>query len=146
MMRHVFMQVGHDQQQFQHSITLLRIRLGSTLFKIFYGRERVGKQPFQAVRVDKVSFATTLHRVIGADKGFIQKMIEAQLLAGKAFRDRIRTPGPLAISTFDSGCHMPPRGLAGFPARYVRERLACFEAEQTRLRENSNSFLAWPAK
>jgi hypothetical protein len=59
--------------------------------------------------------------MIGANKRFIQKMIEAQLLAGKAFGDGIRTPGPLAISTCNSGCHYPPRGLAGFP-QGMRER------------------------
>jgi len=126
MMSHILVQVCHDQQQFQHSITLLRVGFGRTLFKIFYGRERVGKQPFQATRVDKVSFAAALHRVIGADKSFIQKMVEAQLLARETSRDWIRTPGPSAISTCDSGCHFPPRGLAGFPARDVRERLAYF--------------------
>jgi hypothetical protein len=143
MMRHILMQVCHDQEQFQHSITLLRIGLGRTLFEVSHRRERVRKQPFQAARVDKVSFAAALHRVIGANKSFIQKMVEAQLLAGKTFRDRIRTPGPLAISTCDSGCHFPPRGLAGFPARDVRERLAHFYVEQADLRENGNSFLAW---
>jgi hypothetical protein len=115
MMRHIFMQVCHNQQQLQHPITLLRIGLGRTLFKVFYGRERVGQQPLQAAGIDKLSFPAALHRVIGANKSFIQKMVEAQLLAGKAFRDWIRTPGPLAISTCDSGCHFPPRGLAGFP-------------------------------
>ena len=80
--------------------------------------------------------------MIRANKRLIQKMIEAQLLACEAFRDRIRTPSLSAISTGDSGCHFPPRGLVGFPARRVRERLAYFQAGHAGLRENNNSCLA----
>jgi hypothetical protein len=117
MMCHILMQVCDDQEQLKHSVTLLRIRYGCTLFEVSHRRKRVGKQPFQTARIDNVPLAAALHRVIGANERFIEKMVEAQLFAGKTFWDRIRTPSPLAISTCASGCHFPPRGLAGFPAR-----------------------------
>jgi len=71
MMRDVFMEIREDQQQLEHTIALFGLRLVGALFQILHGRERIGKQPFQAFFAQWRSFAAARESLIGAQKSFI---------------------------------------------------------------------------
>ena len=79
MVRDIFVEIREDQQQLEHAIALFRLRLVGALFQIFHRRERIGKQPFQAVFRQQGAFTATRESLIGAQERFVEKMIEAKL-------------------------------------------------------------------
>lgn len=48
MMRYVLMQVCEDQQQLEHAVALLGIRICSAFLEIPHNGKRIGEKPFQA--------------------------------------------------------------------------------------------------
>jgi hypothetical protein len=86
MVRDVFMEIRQDQQQFEHAIALFGLRLVGALFQILHGGKRVGQQPFQALFGQRRSFTAAREGLIGAQKSFIEKMIEAKLGASQRRR------------------------------------------------------------
>ena len=107
MMCDVLVQIREDQQQFEHPITLFRLRLVGALFQIFHRRERIGEQPFQAVFGQWGPFTATLESLIGAHERFVEKMIQAEFRAGERRRRGLRAPGTGAVDGY-SGCHRTP--------------------------------------
>lgn len=82
MMRDVLVEIGQHQEQIQHSLALLRNGGARVFFQRFDDRQRVGQQPFQLFGAQRTLFAASREGVIGANGGLIEKMIDAQLLAG----------------------------------------------------------------
>jgi len=112
MVRHVLVQVGQDQKELQHAISLIGIRLSCAFLEILHDSQRIREQPFQALWVRGNSAAAAIERLIRSMKGFIKKMIEAKLLAGEGHRDRLYTRSLYTISSC-AGAHNTPRTLGG---------------------------------
>lgn len=110
MVRNVLVKICKDQQQLEHAVALIRIRFSCALFEVFHDRERIGEQPFQIVRVQLFALVRAFKRLIGAQKSFVKKMVQAKLLARESLRKCIRTPGP-AAPYVDGGSHDSPRDL-----------------------------------
>jgi len=103
----VFMEIRQDQQQFEHTIALFGLRLVGALFQILHGGERVGKQPLQAFFGQRRSFTAARESLIGAQKGFIEKMIEAKLCARECRRSRFCATSSYAMDG-NSAFHPTP--------------------------------------
>jgi hypothetical protein len=107
MVRDVFMEIRKDQQQFEHAIALFGLRLVGALFQILHRGERIGKQPFQAFSCQRRSFTAERESLIGAQKSFIEKMIEAKLCTGECRRRRLCAASTYAMDG-NSGFHPTP--------------------------------------
>src|SRR5271167_4360817 len=110
MVRHILVQVRQDQQQFEHAVTLIRIRVARILLQVFHDCEGIRKQPFQIVRVKLFALMRAFERFIRAKKSLVEKMIQAKLLTRKPHWKWAYTPGP-ATPCVDNGCHDSPRDL-----------------------------------
>src|SRR5260370_41627068 len=110
MVCNILVKICKDQQQLEHAVALIRIRISSAILEIFHDCERIGKQPFQIVRVQLLAPMCALERLISAQKGFIKKTVQTELLTRESRWERIRTPGPAALYV-DCGCHDSPRDL-----------------------------------
>jgi hypothetical protein len=95
-MRHVFLQVRKDQKQFEHAVSLVRIRLVSAFLQIFDHGERIRKQPFEAAGSDRFASAEILQSAVSSYKRLVKKMIEAELFGNEPYRNRAGTPRPAA--------------------------------------------------
>jgi hypothetical protein len=84
MVCYVLMQVGKNQQQFQHSVTLLGSPHSPLVVQIIDNRKRIGEQPLKPKCINRLASAATLQGLIGSDKRLIQEMIKAQLFRDKA--------------------------------------------------------------
>lgn len=82
MVRDIFVQIRKDEQQFEHAIALFRLRLVGALFQILHSRERIGKQPLEALFGQWGAFTAMLESLIGAQEGFVEKMIETEFRTG----------------------------------------------------------------
>jgi hypothetical protein len=107
MVRHVLVEIREDQQQFKHTITLLWLRFVGAFFQILDCGQRIRKQPFQTIFGERRTFTAACESQVGAQKRFIQKVIEAELRAGERRRGRLGTPWPLAIGG-TGGIHLVP--------------------------------------
>jgi hypothetical protein len=107
MVRHILVKVRKDQQQFEHAITLLRLRFVGAFFQILNCGQRIRKQPLETIFGERSTFTAACKGLIRAQKSFIQKMIEAELRAGERRRGRLGTPRPLAIGG-TGGIHLAP--------------------------------------
>lgn len=76
-MRHVFMQIGKDQQKFEHSVALVGIALGRFVVQVVHDRQRVRQQPLKAQRIDRIARPGTLQSLIRTRECFIQKVVQA---------------------------------------------------------------------
>lgn len=85
----VLVEVRQNQQQFEHPIALIGIGLGGSFFKIFHNGQRVRKQPFQVARIHGAALAAAIEGVVGAEKCFVKKMVQAQLLGSQGCGNRI---------------------------------------------------------
>jgi hypothetical protein len=110
MVRNVFVKIRKDQQQFEHTVTLIRIRCSCAVFEVLDDRECIREQPFQIVRIELFAPVSTFESFICAEKSFVEKMVQAKLFAREPLRKRFRTPGP-AASYMDGGSHDSPRDL-----------------------------------
>jgi len=81
MVRDVFVQIRKDQQQLKHAIALFGLRLVGALFQILHGGERIGKEPLQAFFADWRSFTAARECLVGAQKRFIQEVIQTKFRA-----------------------------------------------------------------
>lgn len=88
MVCHILLEVRENQQQFQHTVALIRVRLVRAFLQIFYHRKRIGKQPIQAAGIERAPLPAALQRVVRANKRLVKKVIQAELLAGKTSGDR----------------------------------------------------------
>jgi len=103
-MRHVFVQIGENQKQFEHTVALLRAWFFGAVFKIFHGGKRIGKQPFEAFLGERRAFAAAGESEIGAHERFVEKMIQAQLRGGEGGRRGVCASGAVAMNG-GGGCH-----------------------------------------
>jgi hypothetical protein len=121
MVRDVLLDVGENQKQLEHAITLVGIGLIGALFEILDHRESIGEQPFETRGVYGAAAAATLEGVVGAHESFVEEVIEAKLFGGKSPRDLAGT----SVSTADSlvgWFHGAPHVAGAFNAE-VRARL-----------------------
>jgi hypothetical protein len=107
MVRNIFVEIREDQQELEHAIALLRLRLVGALFQIFDRRECVSEQPFETFFGQGRAFTATLESLIGAQERFVEKMIQAEFRAGERRRRGLRAPGTGAMDGY-SGCHRTP--------------------------------------
>lgn len=78
MMSHVFVEVRQNQQEFQHAIALLGIRIACPLFEVLYDRKSVRQQPLDVPRAHRFPLAAPRKHVVRAQKRFVEEVIEAQ--------------------------------------------------------------------
>jgi len=98
MVRDVFVEIGEDEQELEHPVALFGVGLGSGLFQVLDDGERVGEQPLESLRVNRVTHAAALQSAVRANEGFIEEVIETKLLACQGPRDRSGTQIPFAGS------------------------------------------------
>ena len=89
MMGDVFVEVRQNQQQLEHPVALIRIRLGGAFFEIFHNRQRIRKQPFQVARIHGAALAAAIEGAIGPQERFVKKVIETQSFGGQSCGNRI---------------------------------------------------------
>lgn len=87
--RDVFVEVGEDEEKLEHAVALLGIGLFGAFLKVADDEERVGEQPFERFRVDGMTALAALHGLVGAEKGFVEKVVEAKLLGRESARNRV---------------------------------------------------------
>jgi hypothetical protein len=102
--RDIFVKIGQDQQEFEHTVTLFRARFLGAFFQVFHRGERVGEQPFKTFFAQRNAFTATRKGLIGANEGFIEKMIQTQLGAEERGGSRIRAACAVAMDG-SGGCH-----------------------------------------
>ena len=107
MVRDVFVQIREDQQQLEHAVALFRLRFIGALFQILHRRERIGKQPLEAFFGQRRTFTATLECLIGAQEGFIEKMIQAKFRAAQRRRRWLSAAGTGAMDGY-GGFHPTP--------------------------------------
>jgi hypothetical protein len=56
MVRHILVKVRKDQQQFEHAITLLRLRFVGAFFQILNCGQRIRKQPLETIFGERSTF------------------------------------------------------------------------------------------
>jgi len=92
MVSHILVKVGEHQQQFEHPVPVLRLRIARFLFQVLDDCERVGEEPFDIRGIHRAPLAAAAESLVGAKKGVVQKMLEAELLVRESCWNRIRTP------------------------------------------------------
>src|SRR5271168_1807742 len=107
MVRHILMEVGKNQKQFEHAIALIGLRLVRGLFQIFDDGERIRKQPFEAAGIEGCAFAAACQSLVRADESVVEKVVEAKLNSTKRGRNRFCTPTPQAASGHGGSHHTP---------------------------------------
>jgi hypothetical protein len=110
MVRDILVKICKDQQQLEHAVALIRIRVSGAFLEILHDCERIGEQPFQIVRVQLLASMRAFERLVCAQKSLIKKMVQTKLLTRESRWERIRTSEP-AAPDMDSGCHDSPRDL-----------------------------------
>jgi hypothetical protein len=115
MVRDIFLEIGEDQKQFQHAVAEFKVGFGGLIVEIIDNCQRVGQQPFEFGGVDGAAVAAKPQCVIGAEKRFVEKMVQTEALDVQSRRDRIgasNSPAP----TGDRSCHnVSPRILNKTP-------------------------------
>ena len=101
MVSRVLVKVREAQQKLQHAVALLRLRLGRPFLEVRDDGEGVGKKSFYYLGIDGAAFVEALHELIGAEKGLIEEMIEADLFAREAGRNQV---GTRCSAANPSGC------------------------------------------
>ena len=81
MVRNILVKICKDQQQLEHAVALIRIRVSCAILEILHDRERIGEQPFQIVRFQLLAPMRALKRLVCAQKSLIKKMVQTILLA-----------------------------------------------------------------
>jgi hypothetical protein len=81
MVRNILVKICKDQQQLEHAVALIRIRVSCAILEILHDRERIGEQPFQIVRFQLLAPMRALERLVCAQKSLIKKMVQTKLLA-----------------------------------------------------------------
>lgn len=96
MVRNIFVKIRQNQKKFEHTVALIGIGLSGAFFQILHDHQSIREQPFESFRIDQAARATALQSLIGADEGFVQKVVEAELLACEGKRNRVGTRVALA--------------------------------------------------
>lgn len=104
MMSHIFVQVRQNQQQFEHAIALLRIRIARSFFEVLDDRQGVRQQPLDVARAQRSTLAASRKHVVRPQEGFIEEVIEAQSFGRQSGGDRVGARFPSA-STWGEGSH-----------------------------------------
>lgn len=81
MVRDVFVEIGEDQQEFEHAVALKRTRRLRSIVQVIDDHQRVGEQPFERPGIDRVPGAAILKGSIRADKSLVEEMVEAELFS-----------------------------------------------------------------
>jgi hypothetical protein len=106
MVRCIFVKICEAEQQFEHAIALFRFWIANALFQVIHDRQCIRQQPFESLGFDLVAVAASLHRLAGAQKGLIEKMIQAHVLASEAGRNEICAGLP-PTNPGNVGIHIP---------------------------------------
>jgi hypothetical protein len=80
--RHVFMEVGENQQKLEHSVALIGVTPSRFVIQVVHYRQRVGQQPFEAERIYRLAGLATFKSLVRTRECLIQKMVQAQLFTG----------------------------------------------------------------
>lgn len=91
----VFVQICEDEQQLQHTVPLLGIRIGGPCFEVLDDGQRVGQQPFNVAAFQRKSLAAPPQGMVGSQERLVQKMIEAELFGCQCWGDRVCARCPL---------------------------------------------------
>src|SRR5579863_4829299 len=75
--RDVLMKVGEDQEQFEHALALAGVGLLGAFLEVVHDQQRVGKQPFESLRIDGAASAAELNRLVGANERLFKEVVEA---------------------------------------------------------------------
>lgn len=78
MMCHVFVKVCQNQQQLEHAIALLGIRIACSLFEILDDRQSVRQQPLDVARAHRFPLAAPRKHVVRPQERFVEEVVEAQ--------------------------------------------------------------------
>src|SRR5580700_10428923 len=115
------MKIGEAEQKLEHAIPLVRVRvIGPSLQAVHHG-EGIGEKPIHALGINRSALVPALQGLVRSNKSLIEKMVEAQLLRSKTWRDRIGARCPSAISG-NRGVHGIPSHGAEVPPLKVLER------------------------
>jgi hypothetical protein len=122
MVRHVLVKVGEHEQQFEHPIPVLRLRVARFLFEVLNDGKRVRQEPFDVRRVYRPPLAAAAESLVGTDECVVQEMLEAESLVGQSRWNRIRTAGTPAACR-DTRIHDKPQSPKRSFLRPVRQSL-----------------------
>jgi hypothetical protein len=92
--RDVLVKVGEDQEQFEHPLALTGVGLLGAFFQVVHDQQRVGKQPFESLRIDGTASAAALNRLVGANERLLKEVVEAQLFRSESARNCVGTRPP----------------------------------------------------
>lgn len=94
--RDVFVQIGQDKQQFEHTVALPRIGHFGAIVKVVDDHERVREKPLERFRVHRPADAATLKGLVRANESLVEEMIEAKAFGRQRLRNRVVTRVPPA--------------------------------------------------
>lgn len=97
MMRNVFMQIGEDQQQFEHPVALFGVRFVGLFFQILDRCKRIGQKPLEICLCQWAPFPAAVQGVVCAHERLVEKMIQAELLGRQRSRYGVSTRPHFAI-------------------------------------------------
>jgi len=123
MVCNILVKVGEHQQQFKHSVPMMRFGVARFLFQILDDCERVGEQPFDIGGIHRAPLTAAVEGLVRAEKCVIQEMLEAQLLVCEGRRNRILTRRPSAPSSCSRVHSQSQSPKMEFFPRAVRQRL-----------------------
>lgn len=106
-MREVFVQIGDDQQEFEHSIALIGVGRVGAFFQVLDYRESIGKNPLEDFWLERPAVLAGLKRFLDPHERFVEKMVQAQLFGGKPRRNFLCATA-LPATCCDRGIHRPP--------------------------------------
>jgi hypothetical protein len=81
MVRGVLVQIREAQHKFEHTVALIGVRFIGVGFELLHRRERVGEEPLQILGAQRFAALAVRERLLGANRGFIEKMIQTKLRA-----------------------------------------------------------------
>jgi hypothetical protein len=132
MVRHVFVEICEDQQQFEHAVPLLGIWLACSGLEVLDDRQGIRQQPFNVSALQGTPLPASAEGVVGAQKRLVKKMVETQLLARQGSGDRVRARCPLATPgdgghniTTQSRCTFQGTRRRAYHRLFVRQVRRC---------------------
>jgi len=94
----VFVKARDSEQELEHAVPLFRIGSAGVFFEALYNGKGIGQQPFNVAWRHVATLAASAESLVGPQKRFFQKMVEAELLVSERGRDGLGARGPSAVS------------------------------------------------
>ncbi len=104
MMTNVFLQVRQAKQQLEQPFPLTSLVTVRLAYQSLRGNVGVGQQPFQRVRVERLSLLAEFQSLSRAAKGPAQKVIQTERFGRQVRESLVATPRNSA-SLLGIGCH-----------------------------------------